>query len=722
MAEPISMGTFYIISTLVSAGLNLFNGRKQRKFSEQANAQTIEAQRKNLEMQLEHQKKLQEKGYKDQIANQLRAYNLTNEWPLATDPTDIADQIQSSAKMPLYCIIAPAAASGVQKLYADAWTNLSNFLASGFFTRFNSPPIIQGSYKTGFKCQPNVDIHSIWKRLKSVPVLYMAPYSKDAEAILGVTIAMWGGVDTETPPVPRIFEFELRKLLIDETRRVTYDVKSQCDRGIGTFDGFWAENFKIFESEKDMFQKGANFYDLDRKHLFYKKVKSVDAVHDAMIDKITPVLTTICSGLIDSHFVLTYGNAPLFPQMVKMFHNEGKEYPDLLIRDCATIVEPRLLSGKDFLKSLYMDYSKVIASGIEPVAGVKNIQCIRGALPDCGDCFEKALAEQWFPDDLVSESFSQYQIKILDDIASVPGIESFNYFSKLLDKRKALPSPAVLQEDTFSQAKKLLAEHRYTEAIPLLEKAAPFNPVAAYNLGAVYFNGDNNIEINYKKASFYFKKAAEGGVLKAFSLWANSEKKCGCSHEEFCRILKNGVENNDSDSACYLAIEYITNNKHHQEAESLLFSAANQGNEWAKEILQQINQNQNEGEFQMREIEKMSLWEMIKKIVEGTIDGRLFRKRWRPSMVERLSYSDLVAAARQYKAKYITAQRAFCVLQLLEDGTYQVLLAIKDGHGVIIKTDDEDIMANIFIAKSIDDKLYSLLNGKATVDFDILLD
>ena len=723
MAEPVSMATFYIISTLVSAGLNLFNGNKQRKLSEQATAQTVDAQRKNLEIQLEHQKKLQEKGYKEQIANQLRAYNLTNGWPLSTAPTDIAARINASTIMPLYCIIAPVAASGVQKSYADVWTNLSNFLASGFFTRFgNCPTIIQGSYKAGFSCRPNVDIPNIWEGLKSVPVLYMAPYSKEAEAILGVTIAMWGGVDTKTPPVPRIFEFDLHKLMIDETRIVTYDVKADYDRGIGTFEGALAENYKIFESEKEMLQKGMNFYDLDRKHEFYKKIKTVPAVRYAMMDKITPVLTTICSGLIDSHFVLTYGNDPLFPQMVKELCDEKQEYPDLLIRDCSSIGKPRLQLGQDFLKSLYTDYSRAIAYCMEPVAGVKNIKYIQEALPGCGDCFEKELANRWFPNDLAPEKFSKEQIKVLDDIAGVPGIKDTSYFSGLLDKRKALPSPAVLEEDAFSQAKKLLTEHRYAEAIPLLEKAAPFNPVAAYNLGAVYFNGDNNIEINYKKASFYFKKAAEGGVLKAFSLWANSEKKCGCSHEEFCRILKNGVENNDSDSACYLAIEYITNNKHLQEAESLLFSAANQGNEWAKEILQQINQNQNEGEFQMREIEKMSLWEMIKKIVEGTIDGRLFRKRWRPSMVERLSYRDLVAAARQYKAKYITAQRAFCVLQLLEDGTYQVLLTIKDGHGVIIKTDDEDIMANIFIAKSIDDKLYSLLNGKATVDFDILLD
>ena len=553
MAEPVSMATFYIISTLVSAGLNLFNGNKQRKLSEQATAQTVDAQRKNLEIQLEHQKKLQEKGYKEQIANQLRAYNLTNGWPLSTAPTDIAARIQASTVMPLYCIIAPVAASGVQKSYAEAWTNLSNFLANGFFTRFrNCPPIIQGSYKAGFSCRPNVDIPNIWEGLKSVPVLYMAPYSKDAEAILGVTIAMWGGVDTITPPVPRIFEFDLRKLMIDETRIVTYDVKADYDRGIGVFEGGMAENYRIFESEKEMLQKGTNFYDLDRKHEHYKKVKTVPAVHDAMINKITPVLTTICSGLIDSHFVLTYGNDPLFPQMVKELCDEKQEYPDLLIRDCSSIGKPRLQLGQDFLKSLYTDYSRAIAYCMEPVAGVKNIKYIQEALPGCGDCFEKELANRWFPNDLAPEKFSKEQIKVLDDIADVSGIKDTSYFSKLLDKRKALPSPAVLQEDTFSQAKKLLAEHRYAEAIPLLEEASKENVEASYALGACYLKG-YGVQISKDKAIKFFKKGVAGGskqsCIRLYFILKDSQ------YEDALQYLAIAARNNDPTALFLLGAE-----------------------------------------------------------------------------------------------------------------------------------------------------------------------
>ena len=553
MAEPVSMATFYIISTLVSAGLNLFNGNKQRKLSEQATAQTVEAQRKNLEMQLEHQKKLQEEGYKNQIANQLRAYNLTNEWPLSTAPTDIAARIQASTIMPLYCIIAPVAASGVQKSYAEAWTNLSNFLASGFFTRFrNCPPIIQGSYKAGFSCRPNVDIPNIWEGLKSVPVLYMAPYSKDAEAILGVTIAMWGGVDTITPPVPRIFEFDLRKLMIDETRIVTYDVKADYDRGIGVFEGGMAENYRIFESEKEMLQKGTSFYDLDRKHEHYKKVKTVPAVHDAMINKITPVLTTICSGLIDSHFVLTYGNDPLFPLMVKELCNEKQEYPDLLIRDCSSTGKPRLQLGQDFLKSLYTDYSRAIASCMEPVAGVKNIKYIQDALPDCGDCFEKELANRWFPNDLAPEKFSKEQIKVLDDIAGVPGIKDTSYFSGLLDKRKELPPPAVLEEDAFSQAKKLLTEHRYAEAIPLLEEASKENVEASYALGACYLKG-YGVQISKDKAIKFFKKGVAGGskqsCIRLYFILKDSQ------YEDALQYLAIAARNNDPTALFLLGAE-----------------------------------------------------------------------------------------------------------------------------------------------------------------------
>lgn len=553
MAEPVSMATFYIISTLVSAGLNLFNGNKQRKLSEQATAQTVDAQRKNLEIQLEHQKKLQEKGYKEQIANQLRAYNLTNGWPLSTAPTDIAARIQASTVMPLYCIIAPVAASGVQKSYADVWTNLSNFLASGFFTRFgNCPTIIQGSYKAGFSCRPNVDIPNIWEGLKSVPVLYMAPYSKEAEAILGVTIAMWGGVDTKTPPVPRIFEFDLHKLMIDETRIVTYDVKADYDRGIGTFEGVLAENYKIFESEKEMLQKGMNFYDLDRKHEFYKKIKTVPAVRYAMMDKITPVLTTICSGLIDSHFVLTYGNDPLFPQMVKELCDEKQEYPDLLIRDCSSIGKPRLQLGQDFLKSLYTDYSRAIAYCMEPVAGVKNIKYIQEALPGCGDCFEKELANRWFPNDLAPEKFSKEQIKVLDDIAGVPGIKDTSYFSGLLDKRKELSPPAVLEEDAFSQAKKLLTEHRYAEAIPLLEEASKENVEASYALGACYLKG-YGVQISKDKAIKFFKKGVAGGskqsCIRLYFILKDSQ------YEDALQYLAIAARNNDPTALFLLGAE-----------------------------------------------------------------------------------------------------------------------------------------------------------------------
>ena len=145
------------------------------------------------------QKGLEKQRNKNQIAAALRQYKLANAWPLDTAPEDIAQTIlDSPGNIPVYLVIAPVSEdSEFQKALSDVWGDITNFFSATFRVNSDSPVII-GQYKE--KADNNAPAHdymTIFNGLKSVPTLFLAPFSTMKDSILGITIATWGTDDTQ---------------------------------------------------------------------------------------------------------------------------------------------------------------------------------------------------------------------------------------------------------------------------------------------------------------------------------------------------------------------------------------------------------------------------------------------------------------------------------------------------------------------------------------------
>ena len=391
MAEPVSMVTFYLLSSLASALISSINGRKQRKLTKQTTEQSLSAQRNNISMQLDHQRLLHEEGYKQQIAHQLRAYKLSNSWPLADDPQSIAEAILSKEKVPLFLVFAPMEKGGIQGYLGSVWTNVGNLLMTQFAIN-SERPVIEGRYKSGWAVNPRSDFSTIWQGLSEVPTLYIAPYSTQQTNILGFTVAFWGMNSTSYGPAVKNFEIDIRKLYIDKIRKDTEEFKKLCDEGIlnKSEHPVQAKNVEVFDKEKETLKRGleTKFYNgnnvtdeslafqyLDQRLSFYKDVKPTTEVYSTLSRQIETVITALSCYIVDMYFVLEYGTTATFPQIAKTL-NDHYSLPDLLVRG---VLENNnkfnVLSGKEFLTQLATDFSnfteknKAISVSVEKLNG-----------------------------------------------------------------------------------------------------------------------------------------------------------------------------------------------------------------------------------------------------------------------------------------------------------------------------------------------------------------
>ncbi len=418
----------YVITSIVNVLISSTNRRNQQK----ASIKNFEIQSSNLEKQLEQQKLLHREGYKQQILDQLRSYDLSNGWPLDHTPCSIAQMIDGrDGNIPLNLIVAPVSRGGIQKELEFIWTDISCFFATYF--RINSErPVIMRRYKVDFPVNPFVDYTTIWNGLKSVPTLYIAPYSTEQDGVLGFAIAFWGV--SSPAPAYRTFELNIRKHYIDEIRRETEIFEQNCNEGkLQKSDNpNLASNIDIFTKEKTLLNEGFDFTYLDQTLCIYKEIKSTKTVYCKLAEQIKSLITVILSFLVDIYFVLEYGTTPIFPSIIDNINNKYV-FPDLIIREfVGSSSKTESVSSENFMRQLYECYCEIVAKNIEPIAGVKNILLFSKNILNAGIDYEKKLVERFFPLNIRMGEYSADQIVFLYKIAKIEGIEKTCYFSKLI--------------------------------------------------------------------------------------------------------------------------------------------------------------------------------------------------------------------------------------------------------------------------------------------------
>ena len=278
--------------------------RSQREMADHQSANLVKQQREQWRMQQEN--------YRHQIASQMRAYDLQNSWPLDTSPAKIAEMIEDEkGNMPLMLIFAPEEKSGIQKELYSVWKDLRNYFLTAF--RINSDtPVIEGGYRANWPVEPTRDYMKIYNGLKGIPVLYMASYKTQRERVMGITIAFWGR--GENKPVAHNVEIDLRKLYVDTIRDEAVQYKQLCDSEVLVWDEKCplAKNWEVFGHEP----QGVDFDYKDKTLQCYGTLKPTPETYEVMAKKIKPVLQLFSVGIVDAYFVLGYGTAPKFAELV----------------------------------------------------------------------------------------------------------------------------------------------------------------------------------------------------------------------------------------------------------------------------------------------------------------------------------------------------------------------------------------------------------------------
>lgn len=546
------------------------------------------------------QKNLEKTRNKNQIANALRQYKLANAWPLDTAPEDIAQSIEEMpGNIPVYLIIAPVTQeSDFQQALSDVWGDVSNFFSSVFSVNSDSPVII-GKYKDkSANGAPAHDYMTIFNGLKSVPTLFMAPFSTMKDSILGITIAFWGTDDSQKLPIVQNIELDIRKLYVDEIRNEAADFIRRCKQGMLDAQDYphLVNNAKIFASERKMLENGNDFVYLDKTLAFYKDLVPSTSTYISLMKKIIPIVKLFSSYIVDTYFVVKYNSAPRFPAIASDIA-QNDILPALAMRGLIDNNDAfSLCQGNKFLNDIFLSYADIVARNTPPAFGVKYIPHFQTSISNTQDYYENTLAEKYFPVSVSPAEFSTEQHQIMHALCDIPEKNVSSRFSKLLAEWKSVSNTLAAQngimacsvestEEKYERAKACLQARDIASGIKLLEEVASSTPQAAYDLGNIYYEGALCPK-NYLLAAHYLGIAYAGGK-KDYIRLAESKKENGEAQSEYRKILFEGANAGDGRSARKLALEYLKD-KEFMAAKNILAQSIKNGDQESIELLKEI--------------------------------------------------------------------------------------------------------------------------------------
>lgn len=703
-----SMLPIYIFGALSNALVSSINSRKQQALNKEIADDNRAAQRETLLTQLEQQCLLHREGYKQQIANQLRAYELTHTWPLDTTPAQIAQMIEDDGNVPMYLVIAPAVQSGIQKELSSVWTEISNFVLT-IFRASSDTPVIHGGYRQGYSVSPTQDYMKIFAGISSVPTLYIAPFSGCRDNVLGITMAFWGMNSSGQRPIAQNFEIDIRKLYVDEIRKETLEYESKCvEKGLPLeTNPDLQKNIEIFKQEKDYIAKDLSYEYLDQVLNHYKGLRPVKETYLNISKKIIPMIQMLSVAVADLYFVLEYGTMPKLPGMLgnEKFRNN---IPELIMRG---VLDPTdnftTISGEDFAKNLLSSYSTMIAKNAPAETAAHSIQLFQSINHALPNAFEAEFCNRYFPDCNELNTLDDKQQKILQILNRQSiRLQSPNHqgIQRRIDGYLA-PS--------YDEAVKLLKNEEYSKVIPILKQLASTNPEAMYNLGICYLNGLGCAK-NEDMAIWCFEVSGKSNVIAALKILAKLYDRRQRSEQDVIRVLERAIELGDKESIFNLGVFYLKKDKLELAKKCFLVSYKN-GNKDAKTILDTI---QTEGENNVDKNDSL-----FRRAVNATVRFLDWvapgSKEYKPGQMEKTTYKDLYDFALKTKNLYpeTVLSRVVCDFDHTRKQYKITQLSLNAREKAI--SDGDNYVGRSFYTSEIDEQIIQLMQNKELNSFDI---
>lgn len=137
-------------------------------------------------------------------------------------------------------------------------------------------------------------------------------------------------------------------------------------------------------------------------------------------------------------------------------------------------------------------------------------------------------------------------------------MDYFDYFEKKRkEKEKELANTISLYEQGIDALNK---DDYKTATLHLIEALEPTDPEAQYNWGVMYYSGKNEVKQDYKKALYWFNKAAEQEYAAAERLLGGMYHEGNGVKQDYSKAyeyFKLGTEHGDANAQFNLGVYYL---------------------------------------------------------------------------------------------------------------------------------------------------------------------
>ena len=339
---------------IVKSILDGFQQNKRNLIQQAENEAARDAQRKNILIQLQEQRKRDAILFENELKKQEYLVAIRDVWPLRIPPREYCELFRPNkidGKVAFNLIIDNRIQTRMGSLCESLWSELEQHLRECFGGvrpyQFNSDIFTKGARGAG------VEISFLHKYSEHIPTLVLVPEYKDEELLL--TAYAWGGgmgYQTGSISIP------ITHLRLDVVRKITNDYKERFHRAEKsgmkdmTFNPTLAQYDDVFQKEADALKKGMTKEDCYALKIYdtITKIPTPSETGDIEKELYKELSKTLARQIllpigqvIDTYFVESYGLSPCLPELISKtelsYDNKAKilrEYCNKILSDIKT--------------------------------------------------------------------------------------------------------------------------------------------------------------------------------------------------------------------------------------------------------------------------------------------------------------------------------------------------------------------------------------------------
>lgn len=346
------MEPFTVIMGLnfVKSVVDGFQQNKRSLMQQAENEAARDAQRKNILIQLQEQRKRDAILFENELKKQEYLVAIRDVWPLRIPPREYCELFRPNkidGKVAFNLIIDNRIQTRMGCLCESLWSELEQCLRECFGGirpyQFNSDIFTKCARGAG------VEISFLHKYSEHIPTLVLVPDFKEEELIL--TAYAWGaGMGYQTGSIV----IQITQLRLDVARKITNDYKEMFCRAKKsgmkdmTFNPTLAQYDTVFQKEADALKNGMTkeecyalgIYDRITKTPELNEIGNVEKeLYKELSKTLARQILLPIGQIIDTYFVESYGLSPCLPELMSKIELSYDDKFKILSECCKKILD-----------------------------------------------------------------------------------------------------------------------------------------------------------------------------------------------------------------------------------------------------------------------------------------------------------------------------------------------------------------------------------------------